>query len=163
MEQTSTQKIHLESMVLVGITARTSNAKEMTGNGKIATLWQRFWEEGILSQIPDPLVPSEIVVAYTEFETDENGEYTILIGTKVGSANSLPPHLTAISVSESDYLQVPTEWGPISEIGINTWKKIWSEEKYRKNRSYKIDLEIYGANAKDPNHSQFDIYLGIRS
>ncbi|MCW7492339.1 effector binding domain-containing protein [Leptospira sp. 2 VSF19] len=163
MEHTLLNKIHLESMVLVGIIARTSNAKEMAGKGKIAALWQKFWEEGILSQIPNALVPSEIVVAYTEFETDENGEYTILIGTKVGTAQSLPPHLTAISVSASDYLQVPTEWGPISEIGIATWKKIWSEEKYRKNRSYKTDLEIYGANAKNPNHSQFDIYLGIRS
>lgn len=162
MEQTSTHKIHLGPMVLVGITARTSNAKEMSGKGKIAALWQRFWEEGILSQIPNPLVPSEIVVAYTEFETDENGEYTILIGTKVSSLDSLPPHLTTVNVLESDYLQVPTEWGPISEIGMNTWKKIWSEETYRKNRSYKTDLEIYGANAKDPNHSQFDIYLGIR-
>lgn len=162
MEQTSSNKIHLDSMHLVGITARTSNTKEMTGNGKIAALWQRFWEEGILSQISDPSVPSEIVVAYTEFETDENGEYTILIGTKVGSVKSLPSHLTTISVSESDYLHVSTEWGPISEIGINTWKKIWSDETYRKNRSYKTDLEIYGSNAKDPNHSQFDIYLGIK-
>ncbi|MCW7459221.1 effector binding domain-containing protein [Leptospira bandrabouensis] len=162
MEQTATNQIHLESMVLVGITTRTSNAKEMAGNGKIAALWQRFWEEGILSQIPNPLVTSEIVVAYTEFETDENGEYTILIGTKVSTLDSLPPHLTAIRVAASDYLHVPTDWGPISEIGINTWKKIWSEETYRKNRSYKTDLEIYGTNAKDPNHSQFDIYLGIR-
>lgn len=162
MEPTTINKIYLDPMTLVGITARTSNVMEMAGNGKIAALWQKFWEEGILSQIPDPLHPSEIVVAYTEFETDENSEYTILIGTMVGSFDSLPPHLRSIHVAGSDYIKVQTEWGPISEIGIKTWKTIWSEEKYRKNRSYKTDLEIYGANATDPNHSQFDIYLGIK-
>ncbi|TGM56848.1 GyrI-like domain-containing protein [Leptospira vanthielii] len=161
MENTTQNKIHLKPMTLVGIKARTSNREEMSGNGKIASLWQRFWEEGILSQIQSRSNLSEFIVTYTDFESDENGEYTILIGACVDAVDVLPHHLTSVTIPASDYIQVPTPWGPIAEIGIETWKAIWSEEKFKKNRSYKADLEVYGANAKDPNHSQFDIYLGI--
>lgn len=162
MENTTQNKIHLNTITLVGIKVRTSNREEMAGKGKIPALWQRFWGEGILSQIPNQTNPSEFMVTYTEFESDENGEYTILIGAAVESVGDLKDHLTSITIPASDYIQVPTGWGPIAEIGIAAWKTIWSEEKFRKNRSYIADLEVYGLNAKDPNHSQFDIYLGIK-
>ncbi|TGL37547.1 GyrI-like domain-containing protein [Leptospira perdikensis] len=162
MENRKDQKIHLKPFTLVGIKARTSNREEVSGNGKIAALWERFWGEGILSQIPNQTNPTELIVTYTEFESDENGEYTILIGAAVESVGELKEHLTSIKIPASDYIQVPTTWGPIAEIGLTTWKSIWSDEKLRKNRSYIADLEIYGVNAKDPNHSQFDIYLGIK-
>lgn len=161
MENTTQNKIHLESITLVGIKARTSNRLEMEGKEKIAGLWQQFWEKGILSEIQNRTNPYEFMATYTEFESDENGEYSILIGAAVHSVGVLPHHLTSVTIPASDYLQVPSPWGPIAEIGMETWQTIWKEEKYKKNRSYKADLEIYGANAKDPNHSQFDIYLGI--
>lgn len=132
MENTTQKKIHLENITLVGIKARTSNASEMTGKGKIAGLWQRFWEEGILSQISGRTNLSEFMVTYTEFESDENGEYTILIGAAVDSVGTLPPHLTSVTIPASNYIQVPTPWGPIAEIGLETWKTIWSEDNYKK-------------------------------
>jgi predicted transcriptional regulator YdeE len=162
MKQPISEKIQWNSLTLVGIQARTSNAAEISGHGKIADLWKRFWEEGILSQIPNRTHPNEFMVAYTEFESDENGPYTILIGAAVQSVGDIKSHLTSIQIPASNYIHVPTNWGPIAEIGLETWKRIWSEEKWKMNRSYIADLEIYGENAKDPNRSQFDIYLGVK-
>ncbi|MCW7470581.1 GyrI-like domain-containing protein [Leptospira kanakyensis] len=162
MENTTHNKILLQPITLVGIKTRTSNAEEMSGNGKIAALWGKFLGEGILSQIPNRIHPSEWMVAYTEFESDETGAYTMLIGASVNKVETLKPGFDSIQIPGSEYLKVPTNWGPISTIGLDTWKTIWSEEQYKKSRSYIADLEIYGANASDPNHSQFDIYLGIK-
>jgi len=163
MENTTQNKIHLKPFTIVGIKARTSNREEMSRNGKIPALWQRFWEEGILSQIQNRTNLSEFMAIYTEFDSDENGDYSILIGACVHRIGELPDHLSSITIPESDYLQVPTQWGPISEIGIEAWKTIWTEDEYKKNRSYIADLEIYGENANNPNYSQFDIFLGMRS
>ncbi|PJZ45800.1 GyrI-like domain-containing protein [Leptospira brenneri] len=162
MKNKVVQKIELNPITLVGIKTRTSNAAEISGNGKIAALWGQFLGEGILSQIPNRMNPSEWMAVYTEFESDENGEYTMFIGAAVERIESLPPNLFSLQIPRSEYTKVSTDWGPITNIGLEAWKKIWSEEEYRKNRSYIADLEIYGVDAIDPNHSRFDIYLGIK-
>ncbi|TGK86837.1 AraC family transcriptional regulator [Leptospira noumeaensis] len=162
MENTTDRKVLLKPITLVGIKTRTTNAEEMSGNGKIAALWGKFLGEGILSQIQNRVSPSEWMVVYTEFESDETGAYTMFIGAAVDKIETLNPGLDWIQIPESAYLKVPTNWGPISSIGLETWKTIWSEDQYKKNRSYIADLEIYGKNAGDPNHAQFDIYLGMK-
>ncbi|TGL90666.1 AraC family transcriptional regulator [Leptospira congkakensis] len=162
MENKTSEKIQLNPITVVGIKTRTSNEKEMAGNGKIAALWEQFLKEEILSQIPNRTSLSEWMVVYTEFESDENGEYTMFIGASVNKVESLKPHLSSIQIPGSRYLKVPTEWGHLTTIGLETWKKIWTEDEYKKKRTYIADLEIYGTNAMNPINSQFDIYLGIK-
>lgn len=149
-------------MRLVGIAARTRNSEELDGRGKIPALWQRFFQENIAARIPGQKRPGEIVAAYTEFESDENGPYTIVIGAEVEISSPVPEGMTCVEIPPSRYRVVSTERGKLSEIGIETWMKIWNEPQLKSGRTYKADLEIYGADAADAENARFDIFLGVR-
>jgi predicted transcriptional regulator YdeE len=71
---------------VVGISTRTTNAKEMSGKGVIAQQWDRFMKEGLLSKIPNK-VDSNILAVYTDYESDANGAYTYVIGAASVSLN----------------------------------------------------------------------------
>src|ERR1700685_2079239 len=49
---------------VIGIEARTNNAKEMSPNGVIPKQWGRFFKEGILEKIPNKVDPT-IYAVYT--------------------------------------------------------------------------------------------------
>ncbi len=67
--------------IVVGISTRTTNAKEMSGKGVIAQQWDRFMKEGLLSKIPNK-VDSKILAVYTDYESDANGAYSYILGAR---------------------------------------------------------------------------------
>ena len=72
-----TSKIVEENgFTVVGIGARTSNAKEMTEQGVIPKQWERLMKEDLVNKIPDK-ADSSIIAVYTDYESDKDGEYTI--------------------------------------------------------------------------------------
>jgi predicted transcriptional regulator YdeE len=152
-----------ENFQLMGISERTSNAEEMKGNGKIPMLWQRFYSEGIIEKLSPFAISSEIIVAYTDFESDDSGIYTIIIGQSVKSDANQLDGFELKSIPKSDYLQIDTEQGNIQTIGINAWSKIWESQPLRERRSFKADLEIYGKEAQNPDKAKFSIFLGLKS
>src|SRR5579872_5899362 len=51
---------------IIGIQIRTSNAREMTGQGDIPKQWSKFYEQGIADRIPNK-VDSAIYAVYTNY------------------------------------------------------------------------------------------------
>ena len=75
---------------VIGIQARTSNAKEVKGGGAIPKQWDRFFKEGIADKIPNK-VDSTIYAVYTNYASDHNGEYDFIVGMKVSRVSAVPP------------------------------------------------------------------------
>jgi predicted transcriptional regulator YdeE len=146
---------------LVGISVRTTNKEEMDGSGRIAGLWKRFFEEDVLSRIPGKTHPGQIIAAYTDFESDENGPYTLLIGADSSDAGPVPAGMVLKDIPASDYRLVSTARGRLQTIAVEAWTKIWQDEGLRKGRTYKADLEVHGKDARDPENARFDILLGV--
>ena len=48
-----TKTIQQKEFSVIGIAARTSNVKEMSGKGIIGAQWSRFFTESILDKIPN--------------------------------------------------------------------------------------------------------------
>src|SRR6185436_6073767 len=67
------------SFDVIGISARTSNAAEMSGAGVIGALWQRFFAENIAAQIPNK-IGYDLIAVYTDAANGKEGEYTVIIG-----------------------------------------------------------------------------------
>src|SRR5215467_10831955 len=67
---------------VIGIEARTSNAREMTANGIIAKQWARFWGENLSEEIPNR-IDSTILAVYSDYASDKDDEYSFLIGARV--------------------------------------------------------------------------------
>ena len=157
------QVVSQAEFTVVGIAARTSNAREATAAGVIGKQWGRFMKEGILATIPNK-VDSAIVAVYTDYASDKDGEYTYLLGARVKSDHDIPDGMVARRVPAGRYAVFTSEKGPAARVVAETWKRIWSAPKSAPggNRAFKADFEVYDERAADPQNMQVDVYVGIK-
>jgi len=148
---------------VVGISARTSNAKEMTADGVIGKQWGRFMQGGSLSKISNR-ADKAIVAVYTDYASDHNGEYTYVLGAKVTSDVQVPAGMVARKILAAQYAVFTTEKGPPAKVVPEAWMRINSLPKSAVggDRVYRADFEIYDERASDPQNSQVDVYVGIK-
>jgi len=149
---------------LVGIEARTNNAKESTGNGVIPKQWSKFFAEGILSKIPNKIDPT-IYAVYTDYASDRNGDYTFLIGAKISALAGIPAGMVVKKVPAGRYAVITSVVGPVQSVVPQAWQQIWGLEDRSQLggvRSYKADFEVYDQRSRNPQSSQVDVYIGIR-
>ena len=152
-----------EAFTVVGISARTSNAKEMTAEGVIGKQWGRIFQEGLLAKIPNK-VDQNIVAVYTDYAGDHNGEYTFLLGARVTSDADVPAGMVAKRIPAGKFAAFTSEKGPAPKVVPELWMKINSLPKTAVggDRVYGADFEIYDERASDPQNLQMDAYVGIK-
>ncbi len=158
--------VHQEQFYVVGITARTSNAAEANPQTRIiGKQWQRFFQEGVLQQIPNKL-DDNIYSVYSDYAGERNGEYSFTIGARVTEpAQQLPPGLVLKTVPAGDYAVITTEKGPVANVVIAAWKRVWNLEDQKQlggTRAYKSDYEFYDRRAMDPQNAQADINISLK-
>jgi predicted transcriptional regulator YdeE len=151
------------TFTVIGIGARSSNAKEMTADGVIGKQWARFMRDNWLSKIPNR-ADKAIVAVYTDYTSDHNGEYTYVLGAKVTSEAEVPAGMVAKRVPAGQYAVFTTEKGPAAKVVPEAWMRINSLPKSAVggDRVYGADFEIYDERASDPQNSQVDVYVGIK-
>jgi predicted transcriptional regulator YdeE len=152
-----------ESFTVVGISARTTNAKEMTADGVIGKFWARLYQEGLIAKIPNK-ADGDIVAVYTDYANDHNGEYTYVLGAKVKSVGELPAGMVAKTVPAGKYAVFTSEQGPAYQVVPQIWQKINSLPKTATggDRAYRTDFEVYDERAHDPQNTVVELYVGIR-
>ena len=163
-DQTMNQKIvEKEGFTVIGISARTSNAKEVTEEGVIEKMWGRLFQEGLLSKIPNK-ADQNIVAIYTDYASDHNGEYTYLLGARVNSDADVPAGMVAKKIPSQKFAVFTSEKGPAQKVVPQIWMKINSlpQDAVGGDRQYKADFEVYDERATDPEDLQIDVYVGIK-
>jgi predicted transcriptional regulator YdeE len=148
---------------IAGLTARTNNAHEMSGKGKIGSVWQQFLQPNLVSKIPNKM-GVDLIAAYTDYESDHTGHYTYLLGLPVISAESLPANLTLKHIPPGRYAVFSSSRGPRAKVVPELWQRIWamSTEELGGTRAFRTDYEIYDQRASDPENAQVDVYIGLR-
>jgi predicted transcriptional regulator YdeE len=148
---------------VIGISVRTSNAKEMTADGVIGKQWARLMQEGLLGKIPNK-ADGAVVAVYTNYASDHNGEYTYVLGAKVTSGAEIPAGMVATKIPAGKYAVFTSEKGPAPKVVPETWIRINSLAKSAVggDRVYRADFEIYDERAVDPQSVQVDVYVGVR-
>lgn len=120
----------LEEFEIYGISVRTKNSDETSGRGKIGALWQEF-----LSSSYNDI--DGIYVLYHNYESDVNGKYSVLIGTKSPSKGSYEK----ASTNAGKYAVFSMK-GSGAETTRALWAEIWSYfESSELKRAYKTDFE----------------------
>lgn len=145
----------LPAFSVMGIAVRTTNANGQSQQD-ISLLWQRFFKEAILAQIPAK-ESEALYCVYTNYESDSNGVYTTLLGCKVASLQTIPESLTGITIPHTSY-QVYTSVGKLPDAVLETWQHIWQAAI---NRKYTADFDVYGEKAEDPSHAQVETWLSV--
>lgn len=155
--------VNQPEFTVIGIAARTSNAKEMGAQGQIGTSWTRLFQEDLLAKIANK-ADSSIIALYTDYVSDKNGEYTYVLGARVNSIADVPEGMVAKEVPRGRYAVFTTEKGPGPKVVPEAWMRINSlpRSAVGGDRVYRADFEIYDQRAADPQNLQADIYIGIR-
>ena len=155
--------VQQDEFTVVGISARTRNALEMTPQGVIGAMWGRLFQEGIIQKIPNKADP-RVVAVYTDYASDHNGEYTYVLGARVTSDADVPAGMVAKKIPAGKYAVFTSEKGPAPQVVPALWMKINSlpQGAVGTDRAYRADFEIYDERAMDPQNLQMDVYVGIR-
>ena len=146
---------------VIGIAARTSNAREISAERIIGKQWDRVMQEGLIEKIPNK-ADQDIVAVYTDYASDKDGEYTYLLGARVTSDAEVPEGMVAKKIPPGRFAVFTSEKGPGPKVVPDTWMKINSLPKSAVDRVYRADYEIYDERAMDPQNLVMDVYVGIR-
>jgi predicted transcriptional regulator YdeE len=150
---------------LVGITARTSNALEMNQDtAKIGAIMQRFFMNMMQSQILKRKTPGRVFAVYTNYESNEHGEYTYFLGEEVDDFENSPQNFEILTIPAQTYVKFTSNPGQIPDIVMDMWQNIWkmNESSLGGQRTYIADFEIYDERSQDPQQAVLDIYIGIK-
>jgi predicted transcriptional regulator YdeE len=157
-------KIANESgFTVIGIEARTSNAKEMTPEGTIGKQWARFMTENLSTQIPNKS-DAAILAVYTDYASEKDGEYAFILGARVTSPTQVPKGMIARKVQPGRYAIFTSEKGLVAKVVSETWQRIWSIPKSAPggNRAYRTDYEVYDERAANPENAQVEVHIGVK-
>jgi predicted transcriptional regulator YdeE len=128
---------NLESFSIAGISVRTTN---LAGQSQvdIGNLWANFFAGNITAMIPAKL-SDDLICAYTEYESDMNGWYTVILGFKVAESYNVTNEISVVNVPSSTY-QVYISADAKPETVVQTWMLIWQSEIPR---AYQTDFDLY--------------------
>jgi predicted transcriptional regulator YdeE len=131
---------------VAGISIRTVNAKAFK---EIPLHWKAFFENQILSQIPDK-INDDIYAVYTKYDKVPQSAddiyslgYTFIIGAAVSRTDRLPSTLVSTIVPATKRAVFPIEPGKPDLVAAE-WQKIWQMQELQ--RAFEPDYEHYSAN-----------------
>jgi len=157
--------VHQDAFSIIGIEVRTTGEAEMTDEGAIPSLWQKFYSENTLDKIPDKADLS-VYALYTDYARDRMGAYTVVIGAKVKGRPRIPDGLVMKTVPAGDYAILPSETGPPATVIPMAWQKVAAledKDMLGGKRAYRTDYEVYRSSTVDPHNAQADLYVGLKT
>jgi len=135
------------ALKIVGIATRTANSR----SHEMGALWEKFYKTGVAEQIPARL-DGAIYSVYSEYESDFNGPFTVLIGCAVPEGVPASPGLSQKTIHAASYAVFEVV-GELPKSVATAWTAIW---KTPLDRLYDTDFERY---AKD---GAVTVHVGIR-
>ncbi len=131
--------VHVDNFTVQGIKISTNNAVEMTAEGKIPILWSTFYGQ----HYGQSLQGEPVYGVYSDYESDLNGQYSLLAGVKAGEKNSA---YTETHIESGNYMVFRAQ-GEAGEAAIAAWQDVWAyfaNDKVGYQRAYTTDFEVYG-------------------
>lgn len=136
--------IEKPAFTLVGLEGRTSNEKEVSGNGIVGQIIAQYYGEQLFAKIPDQSPPGFSFSLMSDYASDQNGEYTFTMGVPVEKTEGeLPDGVVIKNIPASRYAVFVSERGPMPNVIIDLWSKIWStsEKEMGENPTSQLTLK----------------------
>ena len=142
----------IKKLMISGISTITNNELEMSEeNGKIASLWEEYFEKDIYKKTFDKSKSDFMYGVYSNYESDITGNYKVTVGVEVTKPKN------AITIEKDKYL-VFSKKGEFPDVVIDTWYDVWdyfASENCEYERAYNFDFEKY------ENEDEVEIYISI--
>lgn len=140
---------------VVDIKIRTTHRIEaVPQTARIPPLWQRFVVDDVASAIPDRLPESDVIAVYYDYESDDKGPYSFLIGCKVHSPPQQPT--PGVLVTGGRYLRFSPQDVKLSTL-TEAWKEIrqYFQRSHEFERAFTTDFEIH-------RPDEAEIYVAVK-
>lgn len=141
------------------LTARTNNASPEMG-AVIGGLWQKFYSEGIYNSVKNRADAYALGI-YTEYSSDENGDYTAAVGCEIIGSAELPDGMKAIKIPAGKYavFSITGEMDTAEQLAAiqKLWQELWGMDL---DRAYVCDFEEY--RSADPKLADIRVYIGLK-
>ena len=137
--------VSLFGKYIVGWEIRTTNEDEMNPEkAKIPGLWKRVFKEEIWDQVPDQKDSGVLLGAYTRYQSDANGPYSLIVGVEVDEIDDVPKGMVGITVLAQEYL-IFTSKGESPQMVIDGWGAVWKyfSQSRTLTRAFTTDFERY--------------------
>jgi predicted transcriptional regulator YdeE len=132
----------LAAFDVIGLSVRTSNDDEFSGNGKIGPIWAQFMG-GARESIPNA-VEGTVFSLYTHYESDHNGAYDVILGKSVAPGTESPAGMIVEHIPAATYLVFPAESRAPEQI-MAAWQSVYCyfDEPGTPKRAFTVDFERY--------------------
>lgn len=151
--------IRLEEKNAAVLTARTNNSSPEMGN-IIGGLWQKFYSAEVFPKLTNRTDAYALGI-YTEYSSDEKGDYTAAVGCSVDNADSLPEGMRAIKIPAGKYavFSITGKMDTNEQLAAiqRLWRELWDMNL---DRSYICDFEEY--RSADPKFADIRVYIGLK-
>jgi predicted transcriptional regulator YdeE len=137
--------VHYDGGGAIGLAVRTRNQDELDpAHARIPGLWSRFFGEELTARVPGARQPRMAVGAYYDYQSDHNGEYSLLAGVLTDPAVPAPPGLSKVVIPTGEYLVFRAE-GAMPGALVETWRRVWDYFALPggEARKYSVDFELY--------------------
>lgn len=147
--------VNLKECTVAGLSARTNNSDPNMGT-IIEGLWKTFYQKGIYHSIPNKCSGKAFGV-YTDYETDENSDYTIMVACQVKNETEVSEGVVKHTIPAGKYAKFIVR-GNIQTAVMEFWEELW---KMDLPRNYTCDFEEY----QDDNmeNAEIHIYISLKS
>ena len=138
----------IDGMKVAGIKTITDNKE---GISLIPKLWGDFFNDNIIESIENKKPSTKIFAIYTEYESDENGKYTFLLGAEVEDIKKPEPINDFVEIRAGKYAVFSVD---SKDKVINVWQYVWQRTL---ERNYKTDFEVY-----DMTEEKVKVFVGLK-
>ncbi len=149
------ETVTLEAKTVVGLSGETSNNDPNIGQ-VIGGLWQDFYNKGVYASIENKANDCSIGL-YNDYETDENGLYTVTVGCEVTEAQDIPQGATVKTIPAGKYAKFVVEGDMVTAVQA-FWENLWNTPLPR---TYTGDFEEYQP-GNNMEHAIIHIYIAIQ-
>ncbi|KZB93468.1 DNA-binding protein [Bacillus sp. VT 712] len=155
------RKAYIDELTVVGVPIRTTDRAEEKGTGTIPAHWDMFYKQQMANKIANK-VTGKMFALYTDYEASNPIEFTFALGYEVTPGGELREEMREFTIPAGEYMVFTTAIGPAKKVVLDAWSYIW-EWSNRNERAFVLDFELYDERCIDPNFSQVDIYVSIKS
>lgn len=143
--------------LIVGKEIRTTNAEGRCMR-EIPGLWQQFESQKLGDKILNKVEANSILGIYTDYESDEKGEYSFIVGFQVNNIDFIPEGMVSKVIAASKYYVVTAKGKMPQKVG-EAWAQIWNSGI---DRAFKSDFELYDERYNGTENAEVDIYISIK-
>lgn len=151
----------VEPLKVAGISVRSRIRLEMNPEtAKIPELYQKFETDDVARLISQPIRPDRRIAVYADYESDQSGEFTTLLGQQVDPEAEVPDQLDSVRIDGGSYLHFVGEGSERAQVVRDTWEHVWKhfEENTTHTRAYDTDFEIHDL----ARPGKIDLFISVK-